>query len=152
MSVFATHTKTHFRDFLVFAAFCALVFGMVLGGRALKTPLTAALYEAAALQTVTPVPPLTETIFSEPIAIEWEGVVFGVLAGGRGLAVTRNDTGEMFQAYSDNAQYSDVEYGPVLIRGRWTGISCAYQNTVFLRQCVPTVDIVDFEILPITLE
>lgn len=152
MSVFATHTKTHFRDFMVFAVLCATVAGVVLGGRALKTPLTAALYEAAALQPVTPVPPLTETIFSEPIAVRWEGVVFGVLAGGSGLAVTRSDTGEMFQAYSDDAQYSDVEYGPVRISGRWTGISCAYQNTVFLRQCVPTVDIVDFEILPISLQ
>ena len=104
---------------------------------------------------VSPSVPVTEpaeTIFPQPREVEWDGVVFGILAGGRGLAVRRADTGELFQAYVAGEQTASVSYGPVHITGRWTGISCAYQQAVFGGQCTPTVEIDALEILPIVLE
>ena len=151
-SVFATHTKTrHFRNLAVLVGVCAIVAGGALAGRSVREPLMAAIRDAVTSPSATVTAP-AETVFPQPRAIDWEGAVFGVLAGGSGLAVRRADSGEMFQAYGDEAQIASVSYAPVRIIGRWTGISCAYQQTVFSGQCTPTVDIDDLEILSITLE
>lgn len=148
-SVFATHTRTrHFRNFAVLAGLCAIVAGGALAGRAVRVPLIATLRDAVSSPSVSVITP-TETVFPQPRAIDWEGVIFGVFAGGEGLAIKRTDTGEMFQAYG---AVSSVSYGPVRLAGRWIGISCAYQHTVFGGQCTPIVEIDALEILPITLE
>lgn len=151
-SVFATHTKTrHFRNFAVLVGMCAVVAGGLLAARSVRAPLMAALRDAVESPSVPAVAP-TETIFPQPRKIDWDGIVFGVLVGGRGLAVRREDTGEMFQAYAADGQTMSVTSGPVRIKGRWTGISCAYQHIVFSDTCTPTVDIDALEILPVTLE
>lgn len=151
-SVFATRTKTrHFRNLAVLVGVCAIVAGGALTGRRVRVPLMAALRDAITSPSVIATAP-AETIFPQPREIDWEGAVFGVLAGARGLAIRREDTGGMFQAYGANGQTMSITSGPVRISGRWTGISCAYQQTVFSGQCTPTVDIDDLEILPITLE
>ena len=153
MSVFATHIKTrHVRNLAILVAVSAVATGGVLFGLVASVPLTAALRDAVSLVSPPPASVSTETVFPQPRSIDWEGVVFGILAGGRGLAVRRADTGEMFQAYGVDGQTASVSYVPVRIRGRWTGISCAYEQTVFGGQCTPTVDIDVLEILPITLE
>lgn len=153
MGVFITRTKTrHVRNAAVFVAICATVAGSVLVGRLLQAPLTATFYDAVTPESnTTPVAP-TETTFPHPREIDWEGIVFGSLMGGRGLAIRRSDTGTLFQAYMADDRISSVSEGRVRIRGQWTGTSCAYEQTLFKGQCTPTVDIDVLEILPISLE
>jgi hypothetical protein len=152
MSVFATQKKTsHARTVAILIAVCAVVAGSVLVGRMIEVPLTAALRDAAGFSPVIPAETPSETVFPKPRVIDWEGTVFGILAGGNGLAIKRPDGG-MFQAYMAEGRTSSVSQGPVHIKGRWTGTSCAYQNTVFSGQCTPTVEIDALEILPISLE
>lgn len=130
---------------------CAVVAGGVLSARSAREPLMAAIRDAVSSPSI-PVATSAEMAFPQPREIDWEGVVFGVVAGGRGLAVRRDDTGELFQAHMPDEQIASISSGPVRIKGRWTGISCAYRQTVFGGQCTPTIDIDDLEILPITLE
>lgn len=152
MSVFSTGTKTqHFKHFAAVLLLCAAVFASVRAGRAVIGPLTATLRNGMRTVPLSETPP-TETVFPQPRAIDWEGVVFGVLAGGEGLAVKRSGSGELFQAYFAQGQTASVSEGPIHITGHWTGISCAYEETVFKRTCTPTVDIDALEILPVALQ
>jgi len=150
MTVFGTHTKTrHVRNLFILVGLCAIVAGGAFAARSVREPLMAAIRDAIASPS-SPAP--LETVFPQPRMVDWEGVVFGVLAGGEGLAIKRTDTGELFQAYGTQEQTASASYGPVHITGRWTGISCAYQQTVFSGQCTPTVEIDALEILPIVLQ
>jgi hypothetical protein len=152
MTVFATHKNTHHRrNVAALLGVAALVVAGAISSQALRAPLTAALQDAMVGQQASKAQP-TETVFPQSRTVEWEGVGFSVLAGGRGLAVRRADTGELFQAYGAEDVLASFSYGPVRVRGRWTGISCAYQQTLFEGQCTPTVDIYVLEILPIALE
>lgn len=110
--------------------------GVVLGSMEVRAPMT-----ASELDAIAPV----ETVFPQPQAIAWDGAVFGILAGGEGLAVRMLDTGREFQVYAPDNQLASVSEGTIRIRGNWTGISCAYANTVFSGRCTPTVDIVILE-------
>ena len=153
MSVFASHPKTnHVRNAVIVMALCVIITGAVLAVQAIRVPLTAAIREALGTPTIEPTASPEETVFPQPRDVDWDGVVFAVLGGGNGFAVRRVSTGEMFQAYLPEGQTSSVSYQPVRIRGRWTGISCAYRQTLFNNVCTPTVDIDALEILPIMFE
>lgn len=153
MSVFATRIKTkHVRNLTILVALCAIVIGVTLSSQIVLSPLMATIRNAVVSPTPFPHAVPKETVFPQPRAIDWEGMIVGVLAGGKGLAIERTHTGEMFQAYGAQGQIASVSEGLVRVIGRWTGISCAYQQTVFGGRCTPTVDFDVLEILPITLE
>jgi hypothetical protein len=154
MSVFDSHAETHHvRNSLLALGLCAVVAAGMFAALGAGAPLTAALRDSFGSPEPSPSVTPAETTFPQPRDVEWNGVVVGILAGGGGIAVRTVATGEMFQAYFKEGQTSSVsEHQPVLIRGRWTGISCAYRETVFKGQCTPTVDIDALEILPITFE
>lgn len=117
----------------LFAAIIAVtVAGVLLGSIDARAPMT-----ALELDAIAP----TETVFPKPQAVVWDGVVFGVLAGGEGLAVRMLDTSREFQAYMPGDTLASPSEGSVRVTGRWTGISCSYANTVFSGHCTPTVDI-----------
>jgi hypothetical protein len=118
------------RSMLMIVAVVAV--GIMLGTFQARAPMT-----ASELDAVIP----TETVFSTPQDIDWTGQVFGIFAGGEGLAVRQDGTDREFQAYMKPGVLSSVPYGPVRIKGAWTGISCAYANTVFSGHCTPTVDV-----------
>ena len=152
MSVFITNKETqHFRNFVIVFAVCATIGGSVLVGRMIGSPLTATLLHVAGVATPVATEPPSETVFPTPRVITWDGTVFGILAGGEGLAVRRSD-GVLFQAYEAEGQIASVSEGPIRITGRWTGTSCAYQNTVFGGRCTPSVEIDSLEVLPISLQ
>ena len=147
MSVFATHTKTrHVRTIGILIGLCAVIAGGAFAGSAVRGVLTAAIGDVVVVPSPSAMP--TETVFPQSRDIEWEGIIVGTLAGGRGLAIQREDTGELFQAYMPDNTTASVSKGPVNIKGTWTGISCAYQQTVFNGRCTPSVDIHALEILP----
>jgi len=148
MSVFATHGRPGIgRALGAWAAFVVVVAGSVYFGHALRTSLTASQLHAL-LPTQTPVPLAQETVFPEPQDIQWDGYIFGVLVGGQGVAVHRDD-GQLFQAYMLDGSQVPFTEGSVHIEGRWTGISCAYAATLFNGGCTPTVDIGSIVQLPV---
>lgn len=108
--------------------------GVMLGSLEARAPMT-----ASELDAITP----RETVFPQPQDIDWSGQVFGIFAGGEGLAVRRDGTGQEFQAYMQPGVLSSIPYGPVRIRGQWIGISCAYAYTVFSGRCTPTIEVDD---------
>ena len=120
------------RPMLMIVAVVAV--GIMLGTFQARAPMTASELDAFAP---------TETVFPEPQQIDWTGQVFGIFAGGEGLAVRLDGTGREFQAYMKPGVLSSVPYGPVRIKGNWTGISCAYANTVFSGKCTPMVEVDD---------
>jgi len=151
MSVFATHPKrSYLGSFGIFIAVAAVVAGTVYFGQAIRSPLTASVIDAA-IPSFTPLVAL-ETVYPEPVAVVWEGVIEGVLAGGQGLAVRQNGTREMFQAYFADDAVSAITEGPVRITGRLTAVSCAYADTVFGGQCTPSLEIDAIEQLAIELQ
>ncbi len=88
-----------------------------------------------------------EEAFANPVEINWEGEVFGVLQSGNGYAVrsiSKKAEYREFQAYWPDDKMELLE-GNVKIKGLWEGISCAYQNTVFSGTCVPIVTIKNIE-------
>jgi len=131
-------------------AVAAVIAGTVYFGRAIRSPLTAAVIDVA-IPSFTPLVAL-ETVYPEPQSVVWEGVIEGVLAGGQGLAVRRVGTAGMFQAYFANGTVSSITEGPVRVTGRLTAISCAYAETVFGGQCTPSLDIDSVEQLAIELQ
>lgn len=138
-----------FRSAGIVLAVVAVVAGTIYFGRAIRGPLTASQYDVAIPSRTPNV--ARETQYPQPLAIEWAGVIDGMLAGGQGYVVRRTDTGERFQAYLPIGETSSISEGPVRVIGRVTGISCAYADTVFNGQCTQSVDIDTLEQLPIML-
>lgn len=144
MSVFATHTKPPYgRQFGVLVALAAVVAGTVYFGHVIRIPLTAFQLDAVAPSFQPAIP--RETVFTEPRAFDDEGVVLTMLAGGFGVAVRLNGGRGFVQAYLSSGLAMPVTEGPVRIRGRLTEISCAYANSLFGGQCVPSVEIESIE-------
>ena len=132
----------------VIVAVLVVVAGSAYLMHAMRAPLTASGLSAVvpAVSSATPVP--TETVFAQPRLVNFEGVVFGVLAGGRGLAVRRYD-GQQVQLYAVGSASFTITGGPVHVIGAWSGISCAYANTVFNGLCTPIIDVTSIEQLPV---
>ena len=100
-----------------------------------------------ALQT----PVATEETFSEPREIVWEGRIERIFVGGEGLEIVGPSIpGGAFQAYMPKGEPSSITEGPVRVQGLWRGYTCAYGGRGGV--CVPEVDIVSIEELPIELE
>lgn len=103
----------------------ALFFFVLLGG-AIAAGLfgghrsgTAALFDAA----------------SAPVV--WEGKVFGTMESGQAFALRgTGDSPELFYAWFSSMPAASLD-GTVRLSGRNTGMTCAYQNTVFDGRCVP---------------
>jgi hypothetical protein len=138
-----------FRSAGIVLAMIAVVAGTLYFGRVIRAPLTASQADVIAPLPKSDLP--RETVFAEPEFVSWTAVIEGVLAGGEGLALKRTDTGDRFQAYFAANATRSVPEGPVELTGLLTGISCAYAETVFGGQCVPSVEIERLEPVPIML-
>ena len=88
-----------------------------------------------------------EEIFSNPVEINWEGEVFGVLQSGNGYAIRNLDEKAKYPEFMAFWPEDKIEWleGDVKITGLFNGIDCAYQNTVFGGNCVPMVAIKNIE-------
>lgn len=142
MSPFAIHPSR--RPFsLVRALLLAL---LLVGGYVLvhpDAPQTATISGAVRDDLTLP----TATVFAQPSAVAWEGVVTRTLAGGRGIEVKSPQTqAGYFVAYDDEGIPASAAEGLVRVSGRWTGISCEYGR------CMPEVDIGSVEPLRAELE
>jgi len=83
-----------------------------------------------------------EVSFNKPIEVDWEGRIIANLMGGIDYGLKRVPEDKdfpFFYAYTGNDSNAGLE-GKVRVKGKWTGITCAYQNTVFGR-CVPDVKV-----------
>lgn len=87
-----------------------------------------------------------EETFEEPIDVVWAGNVFAHMQSGEAFGITRGFSDDAFFAcciegkmIDDKWTIEDIE-GKVRVTGKWTGITCAYGNTIFGR-CVPNVEI-----------
>jgi len=86
-----------------------------------------------------------EEEFEEPIDVIWSGRIFANLVGGIDYGIEKLPKDEEYPVFYAG-QPLDVDEsrqwlsGRVEVRGKWTGITCAYRNTIFGR-CVPYVEI-----------
>ena len=137
------------RSFALFAVLCIAVIAVVFQSHAPSQESQPAVALGAVVppQFTADIAPM-ETVFPVAQDIDWQGRIFAVLSGGRGVAVQRTDGGQLFQAYFSDDNRASVSYGAVRVRGRLTGISCAYAQTIFSGRCTPSVDIVEMSVLP----
>lgn len=87
--------------------------------------------------------PSVPSVFDVSRPVLWRGIIIGTLAGGRGLAIERTPADAehpFFEAYF-SGEPASMSAGPVIVEGRWVGISCAYANSLFSGRCVPEVNI-----------
>ncbi|MBM3255881.1 MAG: hypothetical protein FJZ04_00195 [Candidatus Moranbacteria bacterium] len=88
---------------------------------------------------------LEEATFDKPIDVSWKGKIMTFFHGGTDYGIEKIPKDENYP-YFYAGNYSDAfpEHvamdGTVEVTGKWTGITCAYQNTVFKR-CVPAVEV-----------
>ncbi len=94
-----------------------------------------------------------EKTFEKPIDIVWTGKVFAYMMSGEAFGVERtlkNEEYPVFFACCIEGRWEDDKWiiddidGKVRVAGKWTGITCAYGNTIFGR-CVPNVEIEKIE-------
>ncbi len=86
-----------------------------------------------------------ETTFDKPIDVVWEGEIMAVFMSGQSYGIKKIPEDKDFPYFyaginSDAFPEHVVLEGNVEVTGKWTGITCAYQNTVFKR-CVPEVEL-----------
>ena len=79
-----------------------------------------------------------ETTFDTPIDVSWEGEIMATFVSGQDYGIEKTLKDEKFPYFyaginSDAFPRDVVLEGKVKITGKWTGITCAYQNTVFKR-------------------
>lgn len=154
MSVFALHPeRPSRRGFIAVLAFAAVLAGGVLATQQFPDVLpTAAELNALQAPRSTPSPEPTETVFSEPLPVDIEARIIGVLVSGEGLALKRIDTGEMVQAYFPAGTTAPMTDGLVRLVGRWTGVNCAYANAVFEGHCTSNILIDTISVLEVVPE
>lgn len=106
----------------------------------------------ATLSDALPTPSASVAVtFDAPQQVRWQGVIIGMLAGGRGIALQRlpaDAEHPFFEAYFAGTPAS-MSAGPVVIEGRWVGMSCAYAHSLFSGRCVPELDIEAIATLPV---
>jgi len=90
-----------------------------------------------------------EVTFDKPIDVTWEGKIIAIFHSGTDYGIEINPKDKdypFFYAYTGDKANVATE-GNLRITGKWTGITCAYQNTIFGR-CVPDVEVEKIERLP----
>ncbi len=94
-----------------------------------------------------------EETFEKPIDVVWTGNVFAFMQSGEAFGIERTPKNEQYPVFfacciegkmENDKWIIDHIRGKVKITGKWTGITCAYKNTIFGR-CVPDVDIEKIE-------
>ncbi len=106
-------------------------------------------------------PTSTETValedgekrFKDPISITWNAKVLGCLVSCLGYSFQNLDPKAKyayFQGYDDilDERYLDLRNRTFQVKGQWTGIDCAYKNTVFGGQCTPSIEITEMKESP----
>ncbi len=83
-----------------------------------------------------------EVTFDKPVDVVWEGEIITSFVSGTDYGIKKIPKDKdfpYFYAYTGDEVATWLE-GNVEVKGKWTGITCAYQNTVFGR-CVPDVEV-----------
>ncbi len=112
---------------------------------------TVAPQPASQLQALQTLPTVAEETFAEPRDMTWEGHIERMFVGGEGLEIVGPEIpGGVFQAYMPDGELSPVTEGSVRVHGLWRGYTCAYGGRG--GSCVPEVDIITIDVLPIELE
>jgi len=81
-----------------------------------------------------------ETTFDLPVYVAWEGDVVASFVGGSDYGVKRTPEDPdfpYFYAYTGSENDLGLE-GRIKVVGEWTGVTCAYKNTLF-GQCVAEI-------------
>lgn len=94
-----------------------------------------------------------EQKFDTPVSITWKAKILGCLVSCAGYSFQNLDPRAKytyFQGYDDllDERYLDLRDRTVQIKGQWTGIDCAYKNTVFDGNCTPSVEIIELTEFP----
>lgn len=88
-----------------------------------------------------------EEEFNEPVNIVWTGKITSVMSGGFCLALEGGFDGhnQILACLPETSSYNFLGLsGEVTVIGRWLGITCAYENTIF-GECVPDVEVESIE-------
>lgn len=104
-------------------------------------------YSASANKAIEQPKEAEEAVFTNPKEIEWSGKIFGVLQSGNGYAIRNLDKKANYSEFMAFWPEDKIEWleGSIKVRGTLEGIDCAYQNTVFGGNCVPSVIIKNIE-------
>jgi len=89
-----------------------------------------------------------EKEFFRPIDIVWRGEIISIMANGSciGLEGEFDNYSKAIACFEDMDSKELLEFeGMITVTGKWFGITCAYENTVF-GECVPDVRIENIEI------
>ena len=94
-----------------------------------------------------------EERFKEPISIIWNAKVLGCLVSCLGYSFQNLDPKAKypyFQGYDDilDERMLNLRDRTFQVKGQWTGIDCAYKNTVFGGQCTPSIEITEMKEFP----
>lgn len=87
-----------------------------------------------------------EVTFNKPIDIVWQGKIISTMVSGSDYGIKKipeDKNFPFFYAYTGN-ELNDRLEGNVKVDGKWKGITCAYENTIFNR-CVPDVEVINIE-------
>lgn len=95
-----------------------------------------------------------EQEFNTPIPVIWNAKILGCLVSCAGYSFQNLDPGAehtYFQGYDGllDEHNLDLTGRTFQVKGQWTGIDCAYRNTVFAGKCTPSVDIASMEEFPV---
>lgn len=83
----------------------------------------------------------SEKTFTTPRNVQWTGEIIGVVSGGSCVGIKGNFSGyPAFLACLPDIYGTGLSNysGIVTVNGKWSGITCAYRNTIF-GSCVPDV-------------
>ena len=83
----------------------------------------------------------SEREFSKPIDIVWRGEIISIMSGGSCLGMKgRFDDFDLAMACLPDVDSGELWKfeGVITVTGKWRGITCAYENTIF-GECVPDV-------------
>ena len=91
-----------------------------------------------------------EVTFDNPIDVVWEGKIIATFVSGSDYGIKKIPEDKDFPYFyawinSDAFPEHVAMDGVVEVTGKWTGITCAYQNTVFER-CVPDVEVKEIRV------
>ena len=82
-----------------------------------------------------------EREFFRPVQVVWQGKIISTMSGGACVGL-EGDFDNYTQAMACLPDMNSNELrnfeGMVTVTGKWTGITCAYKNTIF-GECVPDV-------------
>ena len=136
-----------------FAIGLVIVLGVIFTTHYSFEKQTATIANNVITASATPSPDPDEQIFDAPIPITWNAKVLGCLVSCLGYSFQNLDPQAKhtyFQGYDDilDERILNLRDRTFRVKGQWTGIDCAYKNTVFGGQCTPSIEITEMKEFP----